>query len=329
MLSQFLNRITLASLCLTTTLTNMVIAQPISPPDWQATSLHTRQTLARMDELINQADKKNAYQHYMAMFHPDVQAWGLHANGAADISDIREHYKAVFFELGGGVLVSDKVVATGPMAAQRYHSLMSLSGTFDGVTASSKPVVIRGQTVFRIDREGRILERWSNHDHAYRMGQLLGERGTLDGREITRAMNGPGLSEPEALTLLSALIAALNQPESPVERQSDTANLLSSDFRLHGGSNRALKKARAMQSLENFWQAFPDVMVDVGTPITAWAYIAANWQATGSWRQEFMGALVDHAPVCIQGDMILRLSDQGQIDEAWLDAGAPTPGHCK
>ncbi len=319
---------TLILVCLVCAFADSALAQAVSPPSWQASTAHTRKTLHRMDELINQADRQAAYKQYLAIFHPEVKAWGLYANGAANIDRVREHYRSVFFELGGGVLVSDKVVVAGPMAAQRYHSLMSLSGTFDGVTAENKPVVIRGQTIFRIDNDGKIRERWSNHDHAYRMGQLLGEPGTSEGTRIARELNGPGLSETETLIRLSALVTAFNQPEAPQQRFSDTTGFLSKTFKLHGVSDRPLDKTGTLQFLEGFWSAFPDTMLDVGTPITAWGHIAVDWRATGTWRQEFRGTINRGAPVCIQGDMILRLSGKGQIEEAWLDAGPALPGHC-
>jgi hypothetical protein len=291
-------------------------------------SAHTRQALEHMDGLINAGDRAAAYASYMALFHPEVRAWGLYLDGAADLARIRQHYHPVFFELGGGVLVSDQVITAGSMAAQRYHSLMRLNGVFDGVEAKDKPVVIRGQTIFRLDGQGRILERWSNHDHAYRMGQLLGSEGRAAGARLARSLNGPGLSEAATREALERLVAAFNQPEAPKRRYAEIRQLLSPDLVLHGLHPQAQDADFAAALLDELWRAFPDLVVDTGTPITAWSFVAAEWRATGSRRAPFRGSDGSAVPVCLSGETVLRLDDSGRVAEAWIDAGPVHVGSC-
>lgn len=90
--------------------------------------------------------------------------------------------------------MTEALVVAGPMAAQRYHSLFKLNGTFDGVTYQNKKMAIRGVTFFEFDENDQIKKRWSNHDHAYRMKQILGEEGERKGRLISKKLNGFGLS---------------------------------------------------------------------------------------------------------------------------------------
>jgi len=291
-----------------------------STPEWQAQSTTTRTALARMDELINSPVRETAYVDYLALFHPRVQAWGLYPDGAAGLARIREHYRPVFFELGGGVLVSDQVIVAGPMAAQRYHSLMVLNGTFDGVEANDRPVVIRGQTFFMIDEEGLIRERWSNHDHAYRMAQLRGEEGAREGRELARKLNGPGLSEASTIDALASLVEAFNQPESPDRRESAVVALLAPRLRVHGLDGE-MKDSGAMQAfLRELWHAYPDLILMTGPPVSGWSMVAAQWRASGSqrapWRNQFGGRV----PVSMHGELILKFTAGGLVEEAWIDA---------
>ena len=296
-----------------------------SAPAWQVQSAATRAALARMDDLINASAREQAYTDYMALFHPRVQAWGLYPDGAADLQRIREHYRPVFFELGGGVLVSDQVIVAGPMAAQRYHSLMVLNGNFDGVEARNRPVVIRGQTFFMIDEKGLILERWSNHDHAYRMAQLLGEKGAQAGRELAQKLNGPGLSEESGIDALASLVAAFNQPESPGRREARVASLLAPQLRVHGLDGEVKDSAALQAFLRELWGAYPDLILMTGPPVSGWSLVAARWQATGSQRAPFRNQFRGRLPVCMHGDLILRLTGEGLVEEAWVDARPHCP----
>jgi predicted ester cyclase len=297
------------------------------PPDdgWRKTSEHTRKTLVRMDELINSEDRETAYARYMAMFHPRVSAWGLHEQGAADIDAIRDHYRAVFFELGGGVLVTDKLVVAGPMAAQRYHSMMVLNGTFDGVEAREKTVVIRGQTFFLIDEEGLIQQRWSNHDHAYRMEQLLGAQGREEGQRLSSRLNGPGPDVSESGLVLEGILAAFNQPEAPAARENDTASFFSDDFKFYGIGPDGDNAKAFLDLLAEVWRSYPDLILSTGDPIVGWGYVATDWRATGSHREGFRGIPANNAPVCFHGEVIARLTSQGKLEAAWIDVYGQCP----
>ena len=288
-------------------------------PDWLDRSNATREAMSRMDRLINSNDSKTAYDHYMAMFHPTVKAWGLRENQAADLKHIKQHYLPVFFELEGGVLVSDQIVVAGPMAAQRYHSMMLLNGSFDGVEAKNKPIVIRGQTFFHIDENGLIAERWSNHDHSYRMGQLLGEEGRKQGVSIAQALNGPGITETQGIETMQAFVAAFNQPEAPTRRKNETARFLSPTLQAHGMGTRFIDESQSVDFLAELWNAYPDLLLSIGPAISGWSFVAVDWRLTGSQRRGFRSVFRPDSPVCFQGQAILHFTTDRKIDEIWID----------
>ena len=104
-----------------------------SPDKWRDLSEQTRTRMQEMDEIIRDPVPERGYEAYMELFSRNVQAHGLHESGAANLDGLREHYRPVFFELQDGVLISDEVIVAGPMAAQRYHSMLYLRGEFDGI----------------------------------------------------------------------------------------------------------------------------------------------------------------------------------------------------
>lgn len=128
------------------------------PADRSATARSAAGLTTELRE-ANGPDKAKAYARYIASFRPDATVWGLVPDRAATLDDVKHHYHAVFFDLGGGTLVEDEHVVAGPMAAHRYHSAMTLNGTFDGVVAKDRRVMLRGQTFFRFGDDGKIAER--------------------------------------------------------------------------------------------------------------------------------------------------------------------------
>ena len=106
--------------------------------------------LERELAIVNSRDRASAYDAYISTFDPEARVHGLVPGRIGTIEDVKAHYRSVFFELDGGTLVEDEVYVAGPMAAHRYHSMLMLNGTFDGVVAKNKPVTLRGQTFAQI-----------------------------------------------------------------------------------------------------------------------------------------------------------------------------------
>ncbi|UCG73883.1 MAG: ester cyclase [Chromatiales bacterium] len=290
-----------------------------SPPAWRELTEGTRARMHEMDEIIRDRDQARSYRNYLAIFADDVVAHGLLESGDTGIDGLREHYRPVFFELKDGVLLSDEVIVAGNMAAQRYHSMLYLAGEFDGVAGQSQPVFLRGQTFFRFDDDGRIAERWSNHDHGYRLGQLLGPQGRAEGDRIARELNGPGLSEAEIHARLEGLTHAFNRMEAPAERDREFFGVFDKNVRVHGLDNVPAGLADLQQQLRELWTAVPDLRLTVNAPLSAWSMGAFRWRALGSQRKLYRDREPDLRPVSLQGECILRFNNQGRIVEIWLN----------
>ena len=293
-----------------------------SPADWRALSDRTRDRMHEMDEVIRDRDPQRSYDNYLAMFAPDIVAHGLLETGDTGMDGLREHYRGVFFELRDGVLLSDDVIVAGNMAAQRYHSMLYLAGEFDGVAGQSQPVFLRGQTFFRFDADNRIAERWSNHDHGYRLGQLKGDEGRIEGERIALVLNGPGLSEVEVLEGLHSMARAFNRMEAPAKRDAEFFAYFDEQLRVHGiGDGRdGLEDLR--QDLRELWVAIPDLRLSLRAEMSAWSMGAVRWQALGSQRGDYRGRKADMRPVRLRGETILRFDKTGKVVEIWLNTAA-------
>ena len=202
-----------------------------------------------MDDRINSEDGASGLNDYLALFSPTVKAWGLYTDGAADIKRVREHYQPVFGNFKDSVLMSEELVVAGNMAAQRYHALFRLDGIFDGITAKDRLTAIRGQTFFRFDETGLIAERWSNHDHAYRLSQLLGENGQVKGEKLARELNGPPPRQAQVLAAVDQLQTSFNRIESPDQRAQLIRDMLAPGYS---------EGDAVMTKLHEFWSAIPD-----------------------------------------------------------------------
>lgn len=268
----------------------------------------------------NGSDRQTSYDRYIALFDPAAKIHGL-VPGVASLADVRKHYRAVFFELSGGTLVEDERIVAGPMSAHRYHSMMTLTGTFDGVVAKDKPVTLRGQTFFRFGDDGRIVERWSNHDHAYRMGQLLGDKGREEGAKLGAALNGDGLSEQRGYDFVDDWVSAFSKVEAPAERRAALAAMLDDAVQVHGIGCGTLDKAGYLEWLDRNWAAFPDLfMTPTGRPMSGWSMVAFRWRVAGSQRADFEGEKrTGRTAVSQDGQAIISLTSEGRARNIWLN----------
>ena len=277
--------------------------------------------LERELAIVNSRDRASAYDAYISTFDPEARVHGLVPGRIGTIEDVKAHYRSVFFELDGGTLVEDEVYVAGPMAAHRYHSMLMLNGTFDGVVAKNKPVTLRGQTFFRYGRDGRIVERWSNHDHAYRMGQLLGDKGREEGAQIAAQLNGPGLSEQQGYAFVSRLTGSFNRVEAPDRRRSEVAGLLADGMIVHGLNCSNATKSELLAHYDSLWTSSPDLHLKLtGEPISGWSMVAFRWQAMGSQRAPYGGRKPGYRTIVQwSGQLIARLDKDARIAELWVN----------
>ena len=287
---------------------------------WKISTAQTRERLHAMDAVINgQGDPGEAYENYMATFSPSLRAHGLLPGTAADYAAVREFYRGLFGTFEDSVLVSDELIVAGPMAAQRYHSLGYMTGTFDGVEMDRKLVAIRGQTFFRLDADGLIAERWSNHDHPYRLAQILGEAAVEEGRQLAGLLNGPGLTEQAVYDRLASMAAAFNLIHDPDERETRFLSFFDKDVVVHGIAPGSAGLGEFAEYCRARWQALPDLVINIEAKLSAWSMGAVRWRATGSLRQRYNEVEPTHAPVTLTGEAIMRFNQAGKVMEIWVN----------
>jgi predicted ester cyclase len=301
----------------------LLLAQPAMPADadWRGLSERTRADVYRMEARVNgvpadPAGRQRAYEDYMATFSPGVVVHGL-VPGATDHAGVRRFYAGLFGTLRDSVLVSDELIVAGPMAAQRYHAVGRMTGEFDGVVLDDRLVALRGQTFFRLGHDGRIVERWSNHDHGYRMAQTVGPEGRVRGEQLARELNGPGLDEQAVYARLAALEGAMNQVQDPEGRERAVLALFDPAAVVHDGGPEAAGMAGLLRDLRTLWEAFPDLVVSHEARLSAWSMGAVRWRGTGSRRGAWQDGPADWLPVLLSGEMIMRYGDDGRIVELW------------
>jgi predicted ester cyclase len=281
-------------------------------------SEHTRYLMQQMDNRINASDEDGGYERYMSIFSEDIKAYGLIEQGPADLDTVKHHYKPVFEFFEDGVLVTESLVVAGNMAAQRYHSFFKLNGTFDKVTYEGKQMAIRGVTFFQFDEHDKIIKRWSNHDHAYRMGQILGKEGEEKGKLISNTLNGPGLSVNEVEKNIESLISSFNIIHNPKLRANSFYSFFTSDVKVMGirESPAGLKELSAYT--ERLWQAFPDLVLIPGDIMSAWSYGALRLTGHGSQRQSYENISPSFQPAELTLELIVHFDMQGKIDFLYL-----------
>lgn len=306
------------------------IAHAESPAGWREQSERTRAAVYHMENSVNltptdTAGKRRAYEAYMATFSPTVIVHGLVPSGDVDYAGLRQFYAALFGTFRGSVLVSDEMIVAGNMAAQRYHSLGRMTGQFDGVQLDDRLVALRGQTFFKLDEAGRIAERWSNHDHGYRMALTRGAQGRLEGERLARFLNGPGLTEAEVYERLKAYADAFNAIETPEQRLGNLIALFAPDVRVHGIAPQTVGLVELQAYYQTLWGAMPDLILRHEAMLSTWSMGASRWRATGSARAPYGGHPGDWQPIQMTGEMILRFSGDGQVAEVWIHDHPVTP----
>ncbi len=285
---------------------------------WIEKSEVTRKLMQEMDKTINQADRNKAYHDYMNFFANELQAYGLSETGVANLDYVKQHYKPVFEYFDDGLLVTDTLVVAGNMAAQRYHSLFTLNGSFDGVSYKDKLAAIRGFTFFEFNENGRIIRRWSNHDHAYRMEQLLGAQGREHGTILSKRLNGPGLSAQKVEETIRALVAANNRIHDPDLRKSETMAMFSPDVKVWGVTKSVAGYDELSRYFSDIWKSFPDLVFIPGDLLSAWSFGAVILTGHGTQRGNIKSTDTDVAPIKITIELILHFNDLSKIDLVYL-----------
>ena len=198
-----------------------------------------------------------------------------------------------------------------------------MTGEFDGVMLDRKRVAIRGQTFFKISDKGQIIERWSNHDHGFRLAQVLGSDHRHQGDQIAKALNGPGLSEAEVYQRLEQMRDVFNRIDNPKIRREEFFTLFDEDLIVHGLRGEDNANYQAFENyMDEFWTVYPDAILSIDAMLSAWSMGAIRWQVTGSNRSDDYEASADWVPTKLTGDAILSFHSSGKVDRVWFRAKA-------
>jgi len=262
----------------------------------------TRQAMLEMDRIIN---SDAALDSYLDLFSPSIEAWGLLPERAASWREVENHYKPVFGNFDRSILVSDEVIVADRFAAQRYHAMFYLTGEFDGVQANEKKTFIRGSTVFKFDNSGLIQERWSDHDHKFRLSQLLNTPNEIE-REIERArvLSGPGLTDEQIQERMDSMQIAFNQMHNPERRLVMLSELLAETWP---------ERQLWIGKLQTFFEIMPDAHLAYDAVVAAWSRVGIRWRITGSVRSKHELFPYRDQPISLTGETILEINDTGQV----------------
>lgn len=265
---------------------------------------NTQQLMATMDRTIN---GEAGLPAYLALFSESVEAWGLVPGAAVDREGLASHYSPVFSNFDQSVLVSDEIIVAERSAAQRYHAMFFLAGEFDGVTATAQKTFIRGSTFFQFDETGLIRRRWSNHDHGYRLQQLMGtEQARVEGDDLSLLLNGPGLPEAEVLATLENMRLDFNRMADGRGRYSAISGYLAPSLE---------ERHQLLERLSAFWQVVPDALLTFDAVISAWSMAAVRWRVSGSLRAAVPGLPSPGNVMYIGGETFLTFDEAGQVTE--------------
>ena len=104
----------------------------------------------------------------------DVEGWGTKSNPAnpvhmlgesANFVDTARHYSGLFSSFAPEFsLVSDNAIVAGPFLIQSYHAAARV--VIDKTASpgfGEKQIIFHGQTIYKVDKSGKISWRWSNH----------------------------------------------------------------------------------------------------------------------------------------------------------------------
>jgi len=183
------------------------------------------------------------------------------------------------------------------------------------VTYEGKQMAIRGITFFQFDEYNKIKTRWSNHDHAYRMGQILGKEGEEKGKLISKILNGPGLSAKDVEKNIEALVSSFNYIHDSKLRSESFLSFFAADVKVIGISNSITSLKELSTYTNQLWQAFPDLVIIHGDIMSAWSFGATVLTAHGSHRADFDGVKADNSPIRLTMEIILHFNNRGKINE--------------
>jgi hypothetical protein len=162
-----------------------------------------------------------------------------------------------------------------------------------------------------LDEHNRIIERWSNHDYAYRMQQIGGEQGYEEGRQLALRLNGPGQSEARVYQLIEEQTNAFNINHAPQDRERRVLSSFDPGVLVHGLAVSPAGFEELREHYRALWSSASIVVLSNQAMLSAWSH--------GAVRRTISAFPEEHAPdaqpMTLRGETIMRFNPSARIDE--------------
>jgi predicted ester cyclase len=262
----------------------------------------------------------------------EIVAYGM-APAPVGKQALMQFYGGVFAGFPDFRLVSDSLIVAGDMGAHRYHAMGTYTG---GPEATGQQVMFRGQTIYRINPDGRVTFRFSNHDHGFREAQIAYSRDKSQDAAIRSFEPDPFLHQPgyawivpgdpndlqehvvrRAVQVLTATASQASMPESYWQ-------LYRSDATIHGlvpGRPLDAQPLSALQERQSeLRKAMPDLTYATDELVVCGPYAI---QQSYAWGHHSGSPLDGHAArgnqVLLREQTIYRFDERCQVSERWIN----------
>jgi hypothetical protein len=248
-------------------------------------------------------------------------------------AQLTEFYTAVFTAFPDFRLVDDALLVAGDMGAHRYHALGTHTG---GDHPTGEKIMLRGQTIYRVNAQGRVTWRISNHDHAFREAQIA-FAATRRPAEAPRSWEPDPFAAEAAYVDDAVMYEPLAIPEPRIRRRlaefmcalNDAASgsgpwgTYAPDAVIHGltaGDPLAANTLGELQArVAAFRDAVPDLQVFSHELIVCGPYAIQQYYATGTRRDTSLPSGSTTGRLITRGETIYRFDGHLRIVEQWVN----------
>ncbi len=265
-------------------------------------------------------------------FDDDLIAHGM-APEPIGKEQLIDFYSAVFSEFPDFRLVDDALLIAGDMGAHRYHALGTHKG---GKHPSGKQIMFRGQTIYRVNKYGRVTWRVSNHDHGFRESQIEyskhnslkeGYRSWAPSadaaqQKIERRSEGP-LAEMWVRDKVARLMIAASDPA----QRDNYWDFYHDDARVYGVGKAGPLDSSSLSELKNdnntLWAAMPDLNYVTAELIVCEDYAIQQWFAVGHHTAaNWLGETANGQQQILSAQTVYRFDSDYKIVEQWINNGS-------
>ncbi len=247
-------------------------------------------------------------------------------------SDLISFYTAVFSEFPDFRLVDDTLLVAGDMAAHRYHALGTHSG---GSSPTRAQIMFRGQTIYKLNSQGRVTWRVSNHDHQFREEQLQHFRSPgrrLSGRSwapdpfavSARELSQQSVKESERELAIRRKFAALDFQSSNALTRHEAWRHFAETTRVSGLDQEfplGTKTIRDLRDRTQVWaDALPDLNYQTLELIVCGDFVARSYIATGTHsNRDLYGRKASGKKIFLREQAVYQLDPSNLVVAMWIN----------